>query len=490
LTIDNLDNVAAGSYQLTVVGDDGTETERRFINLRVYHPNFDNDPMVVSFPSNGATGLTFGQIYLQWDENLNAESYEIEVSDNPSFSTIIGSGAETDTDFSVSGLQDNTVYYWRIKPSNSCVVGEFSQIFSFQTGIEECNDTYDATDFSAATIFDSANNTAFVPININDDLTINRLIVKADITHRSVEDITVFLQEPSQLGSDTIILLDSECDDSDDLFDVTFDDNGTAVVCSPDSPAITGTIAPVQSLGSMSGQSSSGRWLFAVTDNILFDGGSIDAASITVCTTLSNTNLPTFLNNTIDVAANGSYTIQTSDLEASTTSETSDQQIFTVVTLPEKGTIVKNGLALTVGDTFTQQDIDNGLVDYTNTQTSIFDDSFIVDITNAANGWLPNQIIQFSANVVGVDTFQLSNFSVFPNPTEGIVSIRFETQNSDDVYIQLYDLQGRMILKQNYPSDQLRFEESIVFGNVANGIYLLRVSQGNRSVTKNIIISK
>ena len=75
-----------------------------------------------------------------------------------------------------------------------CVVGAYSEIYSFQTGIEDCTSTYTATNFDNAIIFESAGNTAFVPIEIDDDITIGRLIVQADILHNSVEDITVFVQ--------------------------------------------------------------------------------------------------------------------------------------------------------------------------------------------------------------------------------------------------------------------------------------------------------
>ena len=40
------------------------------------------------------------------------------------------------------------------------------------------------------------------------------------------------------------------------------------------------------------------------------------------------------------------------------------------------------------------------------------------------------------------------------------------------------------------PSRQSLFDEPIATGKLANGIYLLKVSQGNRSTTKRVIISK
>lgn len=490
LTLSGLSAVPAGDYEIAVIGDDGTEVERRTITLRIYHPNFDNDPMVTTFPLNGETGISYNQVKLQWDENSNAESFLVEVSDNPSFTNLVSSGTETDLDFDVTGLIENEVYYWRIKPTNRCAEGNYSETFSFQTGIEECTNTYSATNFTNATIFDSAGNTASVPIDIPDDLIINRLIVNVDISHLSVEDLTLFIQEPSGLGSNNVILMDGACDDSDDILNTTFDDNGGSIVCSTDSPAITGTIAPTQSLGFSSGKSSAGRWFFAVTDNIIFDGGSIDAASITVCTAGENTDRPSLANNIINVAANGDYTISSSDIEATSNTGTPVEHIYTLLELPQRGNIELNGVVLAVGDTFTQEDINNGLVEFTNTQTQIFTDRFVVDIRNAANGWLPNQEININANVVSADSFELNNFSLFPNPSQGFISVRFDSRTNDTVNVQVFDLQGRAIVNKTFDSNQALFEERITLGNLANGVYLVRVNQGDRTSVKNLIISK
>ena len=491
LTIGGLENVAAGTYELKVVGDNGTETESRTLNIRVYHPNFDSNPMVVSFPSNEQRGILFPSITLIWDENKNAESYEVEVSDNPSFTNIIASGTETDFDFNVSGLTINSIYYWRIKPANQCVTGGFSEVFSFQTaGSEDCSNTYAATNFASAQIFPSANNIASVPIDISDDLLISRLIVDINITHTSVEDLTLFIQEPAALNSNNIILAQNICDDNDNFTNVTFDDEGIALTCNPGDPAVSGTIIPAESLGFSSGKSSLGRWFFAARDTEFQEGGQIDAASITVCTPLENSSLPSFTNNLVDVAANGTDIIQTTDIEASTASETAAQQVYTIVTLPTKGSITKSGVTMTAGNTFTQEDVDLGNVAYVNTQTSLFTDSFKIDITNSVNGWLPNQVINISASVVSAPSFELSNLLVYPNPSNGIISVRFEAQTDSDVNVEIYDLQGRSIYKRSFTSSNTTFDESMNIGRVANGIYLIKINQGDRSTTKRVIISK
>jgi len=51
-------------------------------------------------------------------------------------------------------------------------------------------------------------------------------------------------------------------------------------------------------------------------------------------------------------------------------------------------------------------------------------------------------------------------------------------------------LQGRRVYNASFNSSQSLFDESVSVGNIANGIYLLKTIQGNRSTTKRIIISK
>jgi subtilisin-like proprotein convertase family protein len=426
----------------------------------------------------------------QWEDNANAESYYMEISDSPSFDNIVASGTDTDLDLVVEGLENNKVYYWRAQPINRCGTGDFSETYSFQTVIaEDCSATYTATDFSNAGIALSAGAQASVPVEVPDNLTISRLIVDVDITHQAVSHLTLFVQQPSGLGGARTTLLDQACDDADD-FDVVFDDEGGTLVCSPDSPAVAGTIAPVESLRGSAGLNANGTWLFGVTDNVPTRGGIIDAASITVCSPVSNTNVPGFTNNSVAVVANDTYVFQTSDIEATTASETADQQVYTIVTTPEFGDILKSGTPLAVGGTFTQEDIDLGNISFSNIQTAVFTDSFKVDIVNGAGGWLPNQEINLTANTVSAESFELSNLMVYPNPTEGMIFVKFPTLEASNVKIDLFDLRGRRIFSEDFSVDQNLFKESISVGGISNGVYLIKVSNGNYSTTKRIIVQK
>ena len=117
-------------------------------------------------------------------------------------------------------------------------------------------------------------------------------------------------------------------------------------------------------------------------------------------------------------------------MEATTPSETSIKQIFKLITLPNKGRLEHNGTVLSVGDTFNQKEVQGGQIKYVNTQTTSFIDEFIVDVTNEANGWLPNNkinIIETAALNTENDT--LNGVSFWPNPAKNMFNVKLINTN-------------------------------------------------------------
>jgi hypothetical protein len=58
------------------------------------------------------------------------------------------------------------------------------------------------------------------------------------------------------------------------------------------------------------------------------------------------------------------------------------------------------------------------------------------------------------------------------------------------VNIGLYDLQGRQILNTFKESKANIFTEEINIQNIASGIYLLTIQQGNKRITKKVMVSR
>lgn len=498
----NLSNVSANTYNINVVGDDGNETETRIIKLRVLHPDFTSYPQSLSLPANGQVDLS-SLVSLEWQENLNAESYLVEVSSNPSFSTIDFSETTSDLNFQLSGLTAETVYYWRVRPDNSCGTGFYSNIYNFQVGSIDCgNNIFNATDFSDGNILTTAGDSASAPLTVSTGgLNIDSIETSFEITHTWVNDISIALEGPASIGSPTVLLFDSSCTvdnggdstspgDGDD-FNVTFSDSGSALFCDDVViPSISGTVLPLESLSLFTGLPADGEWTLRIEDPNNGDGGDIIAFSVNICVSEAIGSIPTFTNNGFNAPLDSTYTFLASDIEATSTSETASQQTYTLVELPTGGALAKMAVTLNVGDTFTQDDINTGKITYINTNTSSYLDSFRVDIKNAANGWLPNQLVALN-NTFNVNQLEFGNLSVWPNPTNENINIRLDNLlSNNNVKVSLYDIQGRLITNSKYEVNSNSLNQTINLGKMEIGIYLLEIKQDNIKTTKRIVINR
>ncbi|MCF6295914.1 MAG: M12 family metallo-peptidase [Flavobacteriaceae bacterium] len=91
----------------------------------------------------------------------------------------------------------------------------------------------------------------------------------------------------------------------------------------------------------------------------------------------------------------------------------------------------------------------------------------------------------FASLSVGENVFD--NFIIYPNPNNGEFTIKLNSNSSDTIKINVYDIRGRRVFDNLYKNNS-NFNEVINLGNVQSGIYLLNVSDGIRSTTKKIVI--
>ena len=283
-------------------------------------------------------------------------------------------------------------------------------------------------------------------------------------------------------------MLTNNCDSSDDI-DAIFDDEGADLSCSTSAPAISGTIKPSNSLSSLNGKNSHGLWTIFMRDDIAGNGGSITSANINFCTVNPVNAAPSFTSSPLQALTSSSLLVTSANMEATTNTETAAQQVYTLVVAPTKGNLTKSGATLNAGDTFTQEEINNGLISYENTQTALFTDEFKVDILNGVNGWLANQTINVTSTL-GVDHFDIRNLAIYPNPTSTEINIKISSFSNDAVTVEIFDLQGRSVLRNKYKDISGAFTESIDVRSISSGIYLLKVKQGSKERTQKVIISK
>lgn len=486
VTFGNLDTLEDGVYSMDLVADNGSKEERRTVNLELTKPITDGFETSLVSPQKESKGVELDNLQLEWDETEGATSYFVEVSNNPSFQEVLYIVEETGLLYDLPSLESNTIYYWRVKAKNICQEGSYSEVYSFQTITEQCSQSFEAS------ITNNAISTGIktLSVSVDESIIVSRAIVNLDLEHEAVGDLKIELREPASLGSSKYVLIDSKCGDNDDMLSVSFDDFGEELQCNDSTPTLNGSIKPEESLSVFSGLDVQGAWRISIADFVSGNNGTINSASITFCSTTENTDIPNFNNNTIEIVANGTTILESTDIEASTSSEEATKQVYTLVELPRKGLLMKGDVSLSVGDTFTQEDVNLGVISFTNNQSSLFSDTLKVDITNSLNGWLANQVINLSATTLSSGSFDLLGLTIYPNPSNGEMSISFLPESNEKASVQIYDLQGRNVFVKEFEINGLTFKETIDVEDLSGGIYLLRIRQKEKSMTKRIVITK
>jgi subtilisin-like proprotein convertase family protein len=112
-------------------------------------------------------------------------------------------------------------------------------------------------------------------------------------------------------------------------------------------------------------------------------------------------------------------------------------------------------------------------------------DFFATD-TGFLNSWTI-EICTSTVTPLSNESFELDNLSIYPNPNNGQFHIEFENASTDEVGIQIFDLSGRSVFSQSYETTS-SFNQNIKLNTVSSGMYLVNIVDGDRTITKKIVI--
>jgi subtilisin-like proprotein convertase family protein len=319
MTISGLASVQPGSYSVGIIGNNGTEIETRLKQLRVYSATFQ--PTVLTTPATSVTTLPT-TVNFVWNSNVNAELYNLQISTQSNFSTLFTNVTISQSNYLVTGLSEETTYYWRVIPSNRCGVAASSAavVNNFQTGKLTCGYTFTGTDFSNAIIGTASNSIATIPIVVTGGLLVGDLNVSLDLTHTYIQDMTYYLIGPASIGSPVVMLFNEPCGDNDGI-NCVLDDSGFPFTCGATTPSITGTVKPYENLSNFNNMIADGTWTLKVIDAYNGDGGVINAVSLSICNLEQALNTPTNALAEIKVYPNPAKGFVNIDLAADTFGE-------------------------------------------------------------------------------------------------------------------------------------------------------------------------
>ena len=400
ITVSNISAVTPGNYSITVNGTSTTSNINFPTTLNVFDSTIGN--VTLSSPTNGATNQQTSSL-LQWNTLSSASSYLVQISTSPTFSIITESATVTGISYQTTLLTQGTINYWRVRPINTCTSGNFSEVYVFQIASDLCK-TYSNVTFLPNAIWETnSNNAVSAKIDIPDNIVVSDVNFYMKATHPLLSDLKIQFSGPTGIFAE---IYNRDCSGAN--IDVTFDDSGSAIAV-PCSGTLSGIKQASQTLSKFNGSSSLGVWTLLATDRVSnTSGGTFTNFTITICGKLQIVNNIALINSSINIAKGGSQIILQSKLGASQPTATAIQLIYVVTQLPTNGILKLNTTALTIGDTFTQADINNNLIAYTNNGLNANPDSFKF----ALNG--------INTAILGGQTF---NLNICAAPVPNIASL-------------------------------------------------------------------
>ena len=391
VTITGLTPAMAGNYAMTVQATSGTVTQTANVQLNLL-PGAPAATTAIS-PLDGVSGMPLNAT-LTWGAVTFIENYVVELATSPSFdvSSVVQTAVQNNASLQTPTLQPGTVYYWRVRCINDCGSSTFSPVHTFQTGKFECNQLFISPDVPK-TIDIPTVNTAVSTLNIPAGKTIADVDVTIIANHSWVGDLAARLIAPSG----TIIQLfdrpgvpTSQTGCPNDNLNLILDDASTQTAaqlettCNTIPPALLGAFQPVTALSNLNGENAQGIWQLEMADLLADDGGSLTAWSLTFCFSDSIPVGALASNIPLLVPAGGNGTIANTNLSL-TLSGGDAQSKFTLLSLPQHGTLSLDGTPLGLGGTFTQADINANLVVYTHNGDNATADEFQFDATDLNN---------------------------------------------------------------------------------------------------------
>ena len=99
---------------------------------------------------------------------------------------------------------------------------------------------------------------------------------------------------------------------------------------------------------------------------------------------------------------------------------------------------------------------------------------------------------QYDENSIGID--ELLNkanawqVSVFPNPANNVLNVRYNLPTEDKMLISVFDLQGKLLIETNVGERTIgEHEETLDLSKLPAGQYICRISGQTNTISKNII---
>lgn len=95
------------------------------------------------------------------------------------------------------------------------------------------------------------------------------------------------------------------------------------------------------------------------------------------------------------------------------------------------------------------------------------------------------------SNLSVTDYSLSSSLQIYPNPSNGVFTVKFKSNSNNshnNIKVDVYDLQGRLIYKKKFINTSSIFNQKINLENVKSGVYIVNIYEGNRTTSRKLII--
>ncbi|MEP7170276.1 MAG: T9SS type A sorting domain-containing protein, partial [Bacteroidota bacterium] len=89
---------------------------------------------------------------------------------------------------------------------------------------------------------------------------------------------------------------------------------------------------------------------------------------------------------------------------------------------------------------------------------------------------------------VGINVYQTTNeYEIYPNPTNGTVTLKFNSKENQNCSLILTDITGRELMREQLTATEGKNEHTIDVSSLVNGVYLIKLKTIDGKIVKRII---
>jgi hypothetical protein len=104
-------------------------------------------------------------------------------------------------------------------------------------------------------------------------------------------------------------------------------------------------------------------------------------------------------------------------------------------------------------------------------------------VTGLCSEITSNKAILTIKNTTSINDLTDMGVSIFPNPSNGIITIQFDSE-IDEAVVVIYDLVGRILYHKNIITNSFMIDIS----DKAKGVYILKIEIENKLITSKLIV--